>query len=84
MIDKHTICATIREIYPEIGACGIDIAVEYDQENKAWAVELKRGARVLKTYLEPTDADACITATNCIGLGVEIAQLQGNIEQLPA
>lgn len=82
MIDKHTICNTIREIYPEIGKCGIDLAVDYDENNKAWAVELKRGARVLKTYLEPTDADACISRKHCIGLGVEIAQLEGNIERL--
>jgi hypothetical protein len=84
MIDKNTICATIREIYPEIGECGIDLAVDFDEENKAWAVELRRGGRVLKTYLENADADTCITKENCIGLGVEIAQLQGNLDRLPA
>jgi len=42
---------------------------------------LKKDGRVLKTFIETTDADACITKENCIGLGVEIAQLQGNIER---
>jgi len=81
MIDKNTICATIREIYPDIGECGIDLAVDFDKKNSAWAVELKKDGRVLKTFIETTDADACITKENCIGLGVEIAQLQGNIER---
>jgi len=81
MIDKNSICATIREIYPEIGECGIDLAVDYNEENSAWEVELKKDGRILKTFIETTEADACITKENCIGLGVEIAQLKGNIER---
>ena len=29
MIDKAELCAKIVEIYPDIGACGIDIDVDY-------------------------------------------------------
>jgi hypothetical protein len=84
MIDKNTICTAIREIYPDIGECGIDLTVDFDKQNDAWAVELKKEGRVLKTYLETADSDTCITKENCIGLGVEIAQLKGNIDRMPA
>ncbi len=83
MIDKNTICKTIREFFPEIGDCGIDLVVDYDENNSAWAVELTKDGRTLKTYLETSDTDACLLKENCVGLGVEIAQLQGNIERLP-
>jgi len=76
MIDKHTICQAIRDIYPEIGECGIDLKVGYDEENAAWVVELKKGYRTLKTFIDTSDTDACITKENCIGLGIDIAQLK--------
>jgi hypothetical protein len=84
MIDKNSICTAIRELYPDIGECGIDLTVDFDKQNDTWAVELKKDGRVLKTYLEVSDADTCLSKENCVGLGVEIAQLKGNIERLPA
>jgi hypothetical protein len=84
MIDKNTICQTIRGLYPDIGDCGIDLQVDYDKKNSAWVVELQRDGRKLKTYLENTDTDSCLLKENCIGLGIEIAQLQSNIDRLTA
>jgi hypothetical protein len=49
-----------------------------------WVVELQRDGRKLKTYLENTDTDSCLLKENCIGLGIEIAQLQSNIDRLTA
>jgi len=31
MIDKKELCDKIRRLYPDIGECGIDVDVEYDQ-----------------------------------------------------
>ena len=42
MIDKKQICEKIREIYPDIGACGIDVDVDYDATQKRWVVDLKK------------------------------------------
>ncbi len=81
-MDRQALCEKIREIYPDIGRCGIDVEVEYDKENKRWTVDLKRGHRHLKTYLEAGDAELCLAGRQCVGLSVEIAQLRGNIDQL--
>ena len=81
MIDKAQLCEKIREIYPDIGQCGIDIDVEYDAEQERWVVDLKKDHHHLKTYLEEGDAEFCLTGKQCIGLGIEIAQLRSNIEQ---
>ena len=83
MIDKHELCEKIRELYPDIGACGIDVDVEYDQGNKAWSVHLKHASDELKTYLEDGDAELCMMDKQCVSLAIEIAQLKGNIERLP-
>jgi hypothetical protein len=84
MIDKSELCEKIRSIYPDIGECGIAINVEYDGKNKRWVVDLKNGERELKTFLEEGDAEKCLNGIQCVSLGVEIAQLRGNIERMPA
>ena len=82
MIDKAALCEKIRELYPDIGECGIDVDVDYDQEKNAWIVDLKKGSFELKTHLEDDDADQCMLGQKCVGLGIEIAQLRGNIQRL--
>ena len=83
MIDKNALCEKIREIYPDIGECGIDLQAEYDQAQKAWTVWLKRDNQQLKTYLEDGDAEKCMIGEKCVGLGIEIAQLKSNIADIP-
>ena len=83
MIDKNMLCEKIRTLYPDIGECGIDIQAEYDPVQKAWTVWLKRDNHELKTFLEDGDAEKCMLGERCVGLGIEIAQLKGNIERIP-
>jgi hypothetical protein len=82
MINKEILCDKIRQVFPDIGACGIDLKVEYDTEKAAWAVDLEKDGRRLKTYLESEDADTCMAGKPCVGLGFQIAQLRGNIDRL--
>jgi hypothetical protein len=83
MHDKRELCDKIKSIFPDIGVCDIDVKVDYDQEKKAWVVDLKKGKHELKTYLEPEEADQCIEGKQCVSLGVQIAQLRSNIERMP-
>jgi len=83
MYDKAELCEKIRTIYPDIGECGIDIDVDYDQDQKSWVVYLKKDNHELKTFLEDSDAERCLLGEKCVGLGIEIAQLKTNIERIP-
>ena len=83
MIDKNALCEKIRELYPDIGECGIDVKTEYDKDQKAWVVHLEKDDHELKTYLEDGDAEKCMLGEKCVGLGIEVAQLRGNIERMP-
>jgi hypothetical protein len=83
MYDKAELCEKIRTIYPDIGECGIDIDVNYDQDQKSWVVYLKKDHHELKTFLEDSDAERCLLGEKCVGLGIEIAQLRANIERIP-
>ena len=83
MLDKAELCEKIRTIYPDIGECGIDIDVEYEEDQKAWVVQLKKDSHELKTYLEDGDAELCMLNKKCVRLSIEIAQLKGNIERIP-
>jgi hypothetical protein len=83
MYDKAELCEKIRTIYPDIGECGIDIDVDYDQDQKSWVVYLKKDNHELKTFLEDSDAERCLLGEKCVGLGIEIAQLRANIDRIP-
>lgn len=80
MTNKVELCQRIRSLYPDIGQCGIDVTVEFDEAKKAWVVDLKKDAHHLKTYLEPEDASTCMAGKQCVSLGTQIAQLVSNIK----
>ena len=82
MQDKKELCEKIRSIYPDIGECGIDVDVEYDEAKKAWIVDLKKDEQELKTHLELQEVDDCMEGKQCVSLGLQIAQLRANIEKL--
>lgn len=82
MLDKNELCKKISDIFPDIGACGIDMTVNYDDEKKAWVVDLKKDAHELKTFLDLDEADACMAGKQCVSLGLQIAQLKENIAKL--
>jgi hypothetical protein len=76
MYDTEEICKKILSIYPDIGECGIDVKVDFDEAQKSLVVYLKKGNKEIKHYLPNEDADACLIGKKCVGLGVEIAQLR--------
>ncbi|MBW1989689.1 MAG: hypothetical protein JRI97_09090 [Deltaproteobacteria bacterium] len=84
MHSAKELCAKIREVHPDIGECGIDVNTRWDEEKGVWVVDLKKGNRELSTYMEPEDADACMEGRQCVGLGIQIAQLKDNVEHRPA
>jgi hypothetical protein len=80
MHDKKELCDRIRSLYPEMGECGIEVKVDFDEAKKAWTVDLDKDAHHLKTYLEPVDADTCMQGKQCVSLGLQIAQLVANVK----
>lgn len=80
MVTKQEICKKIEEVFPEAGVCGIDFDVEFDDKNKAWAVDLHHGAHHLKTFIEIDEAANCVEGEKCIPLGIQIGQLKRNFE----
>lgn len=82
MHTKEELCEKIKAVFPEIGACGINLMVDYDKQNKAWVVDLKKDKHELKTFLEESEAQECMDGKQCVSLGLQIGQLRKNIEQL--
>ncbi|MCB2216534.1 hypothetical protein [Desulfofustis glycolicus] len=80
MHEKEELCQRIVSIYPDIGLCGIDVDVEFDESKKVWAVHLTRNGHHLTHFLDIPEADACLEGKQCVALGLDIAQLRKNIE----
>jgi hypothetical protein len=74
--DNSELCEKIKEVFPDIGECGIDIDVDFDDETKSYIVHLEKGSKKIKTHLEPEDADTCMDGKQCIGLGIQIGQFR--------
>ena len=36
LYNTKQLCEKIRQVFPDVGECGIDIKVDYDEKNKAW------------------------------------------------
>ena len=80
MYDSEELCNKITKLYPDIGECGIDITVEFEEAQNAWVVELRRDNHVLKHYLDIPEAKQCMKGEQCVALGLDIAQLKKNID----
>jgi hypothetical protein len=81
MIDNEALCETIRKIYPDVGECGIDVKVEYDDKEKSLVVYLKKGNKEIQHYLPEEDASACMEGKQCVALGIEISQFKDYAHQ---
>jgi hypothetical protein len=82
MYNQKELCEKIKSLYPDLGECGIDIQVNYDGSKEVWTVDLKKDQHELKTYLEPGDADTCMTGKQCVSLTLQIGQLKENIKKV--
>ncbi len=82
MYDNNQLCEKIRSVFPDIGKCGIDLKLDFDDEKKAWIVDLTKGSHHLQTHLEPEDANICMEGRQCVGLAMQIGQLRGNIDSV--
>lgn len=80
MVTKEELCKKIEEVFPEAGVCGIDFDVEFDKENKAWAVDLHHGQHHLKTFIDIDEAASCVDGKTCIPLAMQVAQLKRNFD----
>jgi hypothetical protein len=78
MIDKKAFCEKIKEIYPDIGECGMDVAVDYDAAEQTWVVDLKQGDRELRTHIESEEAAKCMEGKQCVSLGLQVAELRAH------
>lgn len=83
MLDREKLCEKIREIFPDIGECGIDIDVDFDKDQERWVVDLRKGGQTLQTFLEEGDAEYCMAGKQCVSLGIEIAQLKDSLARRP-
>ena len=73
MYNKNALCKKIIELYPDVGECGIDVNVDYDEEQKAWVVDLNKDHREFRTFLEDGDAALCMEGKQCVSLDIATA-----------
>jgi len=83
-MDKNELCEQIRKIYPDIGACSIDVDVNFDETKNAWLITLNKDDQTLTTHLETNEADACMLGHKCVSLGIQVGELVKNLKERPS
>jgi hypothetical protein len=81
-MNKKELCKKIEQVYPDIGECGIDLDVTYDNDNNRWKILLKKDNKSVETFLKPGDAQLCMEGRWCVILGIEISRLKDSIEKV--
>lgn len=76
MYDRSEICRKITELLPEIGTCGLDLNVFYDEKLQAWRVSYDEEGRHALTFLEEDDVERCLGGRECLSLGIMVNQLR--------
>jgi hypothetical protein len=76
MFDKNDVCKKIIELYPDIGACDINVDAFYSTAKGTWVVELKKGGHTLVHHLDKHDIKDCMDGKQCVSLGLDIAQIK--------
>ena len=47
MYNERELCEKIRSLYPDIGQCGLDVQVSWNEPEKTWLVHLEKGTHTL-------------------------------------
>jgi hypothetical protein len=81
MVTKEELCKRIESIHPDIGVCGLDFEVDYDDKVRAWSVDFHQGKKHLRTFVDFDEADLCLEKEQCIPLALQIGQLRTNFEK---
>ena len=79
-MNAKDLCEKIRSIYPELGGCGGDVRVSYDDTGKSWTVDLTRGNNRWSAALEPEDVTSCLEGERCASVAVQVLQLVNGAE----
>ena len=76
MLTNEQVCRQITELYPDFGDCKDTLTVAWDRVNDAWAVDFEMEGRKIRHYLDRADAEACVLAHKCVGMGIEFGQFR--------
>jgi len=76
MYDRAEICRKIMEILPELGNCGLDLKVSFDDKLQVWRVSYDEEGRHALTFLEEEDVERCLSGRECLSLVLMAHQLR--------
>ena len=82
-IEKAELCEKLQKIYPDLGACGINVNATWDDDKKAWVVHLVKGGKALNTYLEDKEVEDCVEGKECVNLALQIGELKRDLNLMP-
>ena len=79
-IEPGVLVSKLRDMYPLIEKHGLDVSLDFDQNEDEWIVTLAKGKHALSTHLARKDAEACLDGIQCLYMGVQIGQFVTNFE----
>ncbi|MEW5706765.1 MAG: hypothetical protein AB1743_08215 [Actinomycetota bacterium] len=81
---KEELSEKLKDMYPEIEAHALDLSLDFNNEQNAWVIHLKKGNHELSAFLDKKDADECMNGIKCVYLGIKIGDFIANFEEYEA
>jgi hypothetical protein len=76
------LCEKIKALHPEIGECGIDIKITWNEGKKIWDMIFKKKGHVLTSHMSPEEARVCMEGRKSMALDTRIANLQSTLAKV--
>jgi len=80
VIQTEKLYRTIVEMYPSLAEQDITFDLQYSDEYKAWAIDLRQANHHLKSYISTTEAEGLISGQPCESLAMQFDMLAHAID----
>lgn len=77
-IKAEDLKAKVLALFPEIEQYGLDTDLQFDSEQDAWLLTVKKGKDVLSTHLEEQDVESCMAGKECLHVAVQLGRFIRN------
>lgn len=76
--DKKALKDKVIAMYPEIPSHGIEVHLEFLEQEQSWLVTFQKNGHSLATHMDDADAQKCLQDVECVHLGVQLGRFVDN------
>ena len=77
-MEKQDLLQKLKNLFPEFDKFGLNVSVEYSQDQNSWIATIEKDGHELKTHLDEKDVQECVEGVKCYNFGIQLGQFIRN------